>query len=59
MSVYRCFFLNDEDHIRAGEVIEADALGEAIERALVMLRARPHCRAVELWDGARRRYPAE
>ena len=58
MPVYRCYFLDDEDHIKAYESIEADALSEALERALAMLKARPQHHKVELWEGAKRRYPA-
>ena len=58
MPSYRCYFLNDQDHIQAYESIEADALGEAVDRALAMLKARPQHRRVELWQGARRLYPA-
>ena len=59
MHLYRCFFLNEDDHIKAVEIIEAGAVGEAIESALAMLRARPHHRAIELWEGARKLYPAD
>ena len=58
MPSYRCYFLNDEDHIQAYESIEADAVREAIDRARAMLRTRPQHRKVELWQGARRLYPA-
>ena len=58
MHVYRCYFLNSEDRIEAFEVIEAETLREGIDRALAMLKARPQHRSVELWDGARRVYPA-
>ena len=57
MASYRCYFLDTADHIRAAEVIEADALDGAVDRALALLRERPHHHAVELWDGARKVYP--
>jgi hypothetical protein len=56
MHVYRCFFLNEGDHIKAAEIIEADAIGEAIDKALAMLRERPQHRTVEIWEGGRRLY---
>ena len=59
MHIYRCFFLNEHDHIKAAEIIEADAVGAAIEKACVMLRERPQHRTVELWEGGRRLHRAE
>src|SRR5438477_4438472 len=54
--IFRCYFLNADEHIEACEVIEVASLGEGIDRALAMLKARPQHRNVELWDGARRVY---
>lgn len=54
---YRCYFLDPEDHIKAAEDIECDALNEAVERALAMLRGRPQHHSIEVWQGARRVYP--
>ncbi len=54
MHIYRCFFLNEGGHIKAAEIIEADALGEVIDKACVMLRERPQHRTVEIWGGGRR-----
>ncbi len=59
MNFYRCFFLNEDDHIKAAEIIEADAVSEAIDKALVMLRERPEHRTVEIWEGGRRLYRAD
>jgi hypothetical protein len=56
MQIYRCYFLDDQERINADESIEADAPIDAIDRALAMLYARPHHRAVEVWQGARRLY---
>jgi len=56
MHVYRCFFLNEGDHIRAAEIIEAEMVGEAIDKARVMLRERHQYSAVEIWEVARRLY---
>ena len=47
------FFLGEDDHIKAAEIIEADVIGEAIHKALVMLRERPEHQTVELWEGER------
>ena len=59
MPSYRCYFLNDEDHIQAVENVDAELVWDAIDRALAMLKARPHTSAVEVWEGARRLYPAQ
>ena len=59
MHIYRCFFLDESDHIKAAEIIEADAVGEVIDKALVMLRERPQHRTVEIWEGGRRLYRAD
>jgi hypothetical protein len=56
MHIYRCFFLSDGDHIKAVEIIEADAVSEAIDKAQIMLRERPQHRTVEIWEGARKLY---
>lgn len=58
MHIFRCYFLNADDHIEAFEVIEVDSLREGIERSLAMLKARPQHHKVELWDGSRRVFPA-
>ena len=39
MRVYRCYFLNDRDRIEGCENVEADALHEAIDRALARAAA--------------------
>lgn len=54
MSSYRFYFLNDSDHI-----IDADwlpCLGDdaAIARARSLLAEAHECRAIEIWQGARR-----
>jgi len=56
MQIYRCYFLDEHERINADESIEADAPIDAIDRARAMLCARPHHRAVEVWQGARRLY---
>jgi hypothetical protein len=57
MPSYRCYFLDDAAHIRSTESIDAEALSEALEKALAMLKQRPHHRSIEIWDGAKRLYP--
>jgi hypothetical protein len=53
MHLYRCHFLNAADNIEAFEEIEAGSLTDAISRAEVMLKQRPHHYAVEIWAGNR------
>jgi hypothetical protein len=48
---YRCYFLSSDDHIQAAENIEAETLGEAIERANAMLALHPQHHGIELWEG--------
>jgi hypothetical protein len=59
MDIFRCYFLDAQDHISAREDIEADTLAAAIDRALAMLKSRPHHRSIEIWQGARRVYPVK
>ena len=59
MHIYRCFFLDGGDHIKAAEIIEADAVSEAIDKACAMLRERPQHRAGEIWEGGRKLYRAD
>ena len=56
MASFRCYFLDDKDHIRAAQVIDAKALGEAIEKGLALLRESPH-QALEIWEGATKVFP--
>jgi hypothetical protein len=51
--------LNEDDHIKAAEIIEAAAVGEVIDKVRVMLRERPQHRTVEIWEGGRRLYRAD
>lgn len=57
MRSYRCYFLDEEAHIQAAENVDADVLSEAVDKALTMLKQRPHHRSVEVWECARRLYP--
>jgi hypothetical protein len=56
--VYRCYFLNERDRIEAYENIEAHVVQEAVDRALALLRRQPKHKAIEIWDGPNRLYPA-
>lgn len=53
MRAYRCFFLDEADHIKAAEIIEVEEIEDAVDRARIMLRERPQHRTVEIWEGAR------
>ena len=57
MPLYRCYFLDRDDHIRERAEIEADAPGMAVDRALELLRANPQYYSIEIWQGAQRVYP--
>lgn len=57
MPSYRCYFLDGKNHIAAVEEIEAEAVTDAIDKALAMLRQRPHHRGIEVWDRAIKLYP--
>ena len=56
MDGYRCYFLNEDGHVRSREDIESERFGEAVDVALTLLRQRPHYRSVEIWQGAVRLY---
>jgi len=56
MHIYRCFFLDEADHIKAAEIIEADAIKDVIAKVEAMLQARPQHRTIEIWEGGRRLY---
>ena len=49
MATFRCYFLDADNRIQAAEVIEAKALGEAIEKGIAMLR-RSRYPAIEIWE---------
>lgn len=51
MAIFRCYFLGDDDHIRAAAVIEAGTPDAAIEKGLALLRRCPYL-AMEIWEGA-------
>jgi hypothetical protein len=54
MPSYRCYFLDGHDHISGTEVVEADALGAAIEQALAVLSDIPQNRSFEVWESDKR-----
>ena len=55
MALYRCFFLDSNNHIMGpAEMIEADDDATAIDRAQRLCDENPDCRHIELWDEARR-----
>lgn len=56
MASYQCLFLGQNGEITVAEIIEGASLSEAIEIALASLKARPHHRAVEVWEGGRKLY---
>ena len=56
MATFRCYHLDADDHIQQVEIIEARALGEAIEKGLAMLR-RSRYPAIEIWEGATKVFP--
>ena len=56
MPAYRCYFLDESDHISGTEIIDADALTAAVEKARALLRDLPNHRSVEVWQGDERLY---
>ena len=57
MAVYRCYFLDREDHITGRTELNARSLSDAIHRARKMLEKRPQQHSFEIWEGAQRLYP--
>lgn len=56
MPIYRCYFLDGDDHISDVAELEADALDTVVDKALALLRTRPEHDAIEIWQGAERLY---
>lgn len=50
MPRFRCFFIDWSDKVGGFEPCECESEGEAMNRAVEMLRARPEAAAVELWE---------
>ena len=57
MDIYRCYFLDAQDHIRAVENIEAPALAHAKEQGFAILQGHPLWQSIEIWQGASKLYP--
>ena len=59
MATYRCYFLDQNEHIHGRAEVEAGGLEEAVDRALEMLKAQysPKCEFIEIWQGEQRLYP--
>jgi hypothetical protein len=51
---YRAYFIDEGDHIAGTEVVRADGLGQAIDKALPMLADVPRLQSIELWKKGRR-----
>jgi hypothetical protein len=56
MITFRCYFLDDKDHIQGAEVMDAKTIGEAIEKGLAILRQSRH-QSLEIWEGATKVFP--
>jgi hypothetical protein len=54
MPYYRCYLLDEDGHIQSREEYESETKAAAIEAARRMLVERPHHKAFEVWQGARR-----
>jgi hypothetical protein len=54
MPYYRCYLLDEDGHIQSREEYESETKAAAIEAARRMLVQRPHHKAFEVWQGARR-----
>jgi hypothetical protein len=52
MKAYRCYFLNEMDHIASVELINCQHDDDATTIATKLLNERRH-RAAEIWDGGR------
>ena len=53
MTLYRCSFVDENDTIEDVEEIEVDALSDAVQQAVAMLRERWQYDAVQVWLGCR------
>ena len=56
MPTFRCSSFDDKDHIQSAEVIDAKALGDAIEKGLILPR-RSRNQSLEIWDGITKVFP--
>jgi hypothetical protein len=55
-ATFRCYFLDPHNRIQAAEIIDANGLGEAIEKGLAMLRQSRYP-AIEIWEGPTKVFP--
>ena len=60
MATYRCYFLDQDEHIHGRADVEAGGLEEAVALGLEMLKAQYSlkCEFIEIWQGDQRLYPA-
>jgi len=54
MAYYRCYLLDEDGRIQSREEYESESRAAAIEAARRMFVQRPHHKAFEVWQGARR-----
>ena len=54
MAYYRCYLLDEDGRIQSREEYESESKAAAIEAARRMFVQRPHHKAFEVWQGARR-----
>ena len=57
MSTYRYYLLDDQDHVRWAERIEADELTKVHDQARATMKDGWHTRSVEIWRAAIGVYP--
>ena len=48
---YICYVYERREHVPYMEVLPANSLQEASERARRLLRDRPQCKLTEIWEG--------
>jgi len=54
MPSYRCYFRDRDNQIKARNDLELRTVTEAIDKAVVLLKAHPDHHSVEIWRGAQR-----
>lgn len=57
MATFRCYFLDNNGHIAAAEYLHVEALGDALDNALSLLREKPEHHSIEIWRGSEKLYP--
>jgi len=58
MPVYRFSFIDDQGHVVSSEELEVNSLIDAMAKAHMLLKTRPHHPAIEVWLGNRCAYSA-